>query len=93
VAYANDRWEGTNTDGFTLGLADEKSLGKETSLGAELLFGDKTGIFGDVDEMSKTHANIYLSHAITDNFKVRVAYAGLFQSTGLYLGGAYNFGK
>ncbi len=78
-----------STNGFTLGIADEKSLDKENAIGGEVIFGDKTRVFSELT--NKTHANLYLAHAFTDNFKVRVAYAGLFQSTAIYLGGAYNF--
>lgn len=78
------------TNGFTLGFADEMSLDKNNALGAEVIFGDKTGIF-DATAV-KTHANLYLAHAFTDNFKTRIAYGGLFQNTGIYLGGEYNFG-
>ncbi len=88
LAYASST--GSNDrNGFTLGLADEKSMNKDTAIGAEILFGDKTGIFAAMT--NKTHINLYLTHTVTSNFSARIAYAGLLQNTGIYLGGCYTF--
>jgi hypothetical protein len=82
---------GADTKGYTGGFAAEKSLNERTAVGAEYLFGDKTGVFADVSPYM-SHGDVYLSHAITSKLSARVAVGGIGQDTSISLGGCYKFG-
>jgi len=89
IGYAKN--VGIDRSGISAGLAVEKSLNEKTAVGAELIFGDKTGIFTEVFPGS-VHANIYVSHSISDGLSARLGFAGIGQDeTSLYVGGSYKF--
>ena len=82
---------GTDTSGYNGGATAEFPMGTRTALGAEYLFGNKTGTYGDISS-SMSHGNVYLTHAFTDNLSGRVAVGGLGRSPSVFLGASYRFG-
>lgn len=77
--------------GVNGGFALEAPMGNHGAAGAEFIFGDKTGFFGDI-AAAQTHGNLYLRRDLSPTFSARVGIGGLGQDTELFLGAAVKFG-